>query len=115
MAGREHYDTPLATVIYWMPRVAPIDSAASLMSSDPMRFWTIPVKDIDQPWERASVTLHLRTDQVAHWLHISMQDLVGFLTLCSIREMTALNMYLNFRLRLMNTMNGKVYSLHMTY
>lgn len=107
VSAREYYSTPLAHVIYWMPRVAPLDNAAIHMAGDAMNYWTIPVKDPQQLWDRASVSLYLRTDQVAHWLHISMQDLVGFLTLCSVSEITALNMYLNFRLHLMSVMNGK--------
>ncbi|KAG0053909.1 hypothetical protein BGZ83_000222 [Gryganskiella cystojenkinii] len=44
---------------------------------------------------------HLRTDQVARWLHISTQDLVAFLALAHPIELMHLNTYINFRRELM--------------
>ncbi|ORZ11278.1 hypothetical protein BCR41DRAFT_387738 [Lobosporangium transversale] len=104
MHGREHYNTPLASVFYWMPRLAPENRAATrLVNADPLTYWTIAVRDKNVPFETAPVIRYLRTDQVAHWLHISMQDLIGFMSLCDPTEAIALNDYLNFRLELMRS------------
>ncbi|KAG0364181.1 hypothetical protein BGZ54_007773 [Gamsiella multidivaricata] len=107
MNSPEHYSTPLATVIYWMPRIAPVDAGVHRVCGDPLNHWTIPLKQVGQPWETAATITRLRTDQVAHWLHISMQDMVGFLALCNAEEAEALNHYLHFRMeymRLIQTM-----------
>ncbi|KAF9958549.1 hypothetical protein BGZ70_009160 [Mortierella alpina] len=104
--AKEHHNTPLSSIIYWMPRTSGPDHAAVFMIKEPgtaegqLNFWTIPLKSPSHPWDTAPVIQHLQTDQVAHWLHISMQDLVGFLSLCTIREANALNAYLYFRVEL---------------
>ncbi|KAI8601720.1 hypothetical protein EDD21DRAFT_414647 [Dissophora ornata] len=104
-AAREHYNTPMSALIYWMPRIAPFDAACRIPGGF-LNSWTIPVKDPGELWDTAPVLQHLRTDQVAHWLHISMQDLVGFLSLCNTTEVKALNQYLIFRLELMEAMHA---------
>ncbi|KAG0208874.1 hypothetical protein BGX28_000273 [Mortierella sp. GBA30] len=110
--AKEHHNTPLSAIIYWMPRIQTQESAAAYMShasgtseSFP-NFWTVPLKALGEPWEIAPTLQHLRTDQVAHWLHISMQDLVGFLSLCTVKEVTALNAYLYFRVELVKVIRA---------
>ncbi|KAF9984377.1 hypothetical protein BGZ75_004066 [Mortierella antarctica] len=95
-----------------MPRTPGPDRAAVFMTKEAgtpegqLNFWTIPLKSPSHPWETAPVIQQLQTDQVAHWLHISMQDLVGFLSLCTVREASALNAYLYFRVELVKFMRA---------
>ncbi|KAG0323639.1 hypothetical protein BGZ99_002656 [Dissophora globulifera] len=96
--AREHYHTPLSTLIYWMPRSTPADPAVIHMGdAGMMNYWTIAVKHPDEPWATATILERFRADQVAHWLHITMQELVGFLSLCTVNEARTLNRYLLFR------------------
>ncbi|KAF9958444.1 hypothetical protein BGZ72_000363 [Mortierella alpina] len=110
--AKEHHNTPLSSIIYWMPRTPSPDHAAVYMTKEPdtpegqLNFWTIPLKSPSHPWETAPTIQQLQTDQVAHWLHISMQDLVGFLSLCTVREANALNAYLYFRVELVKFMRA---------
>ncbi|KAF9290716.1 hypothetical protein BGZ68_006249 [Mortierella alpina] len=110
--AKEHHNTPLSSIIYWMPRTPAPDHAAMFMTKEPgtpegqLNFWTVPLKSPSHPWETAPIIQQLQTDQVAHWLHISMQDLVGFLSLCTVREANALNAYLYFRVELLKFMRA---------
>ncbi|KAK3845312.1 MAG: hypothetical protein J3R72DRAFT_502805 [Linnemannia gamsii] len=100
MKGRNHALTPLALVIYWMPRVP------NPYPEDTMDLWTMPLKALGQEWETAKVLDTLRTDQVAHWLHLPVGVLIGFLTQAAPGELRQLNWYLHFRLDLMRTMQA---------
>jgi hypothetical protein len=102
MEGADHLLTPLSMVIYWMP--TPINSCHP---ENMLELWTLPVKATDQEWDNAEVITYLRTDQVAHWLQIALGDLLGFLVQASTIELVLLNNYLNFRLDLMRTIQGK--------
>ncbi|KAF9187170.1 hypothetical protein BGZ51_001494 [Haplosporangium sp. Z 767] len=104
--ARAHYNTPLSAVIYWMPRIAPGNSAAKFMTDGNIQYWRIPVKQCDQPYQTAPIIRYIRTDQVAHWLHLSTQEFVGFLSLCTVEEAYALNLYLCFRLEMMRYIQG---------
>ncbi|KAG0376536.1 hypothetical protein BGX24_007609 [Mortierella sp. AD032] len=100
MKGRNHALTPLALVIYWMPRVP------NPYPEDTKDLWTMPLKALGQEWETAKVLDTLRTDQVAHWLHLPVGVLIGFLTQAAPGELRQLNWYLHFRLDLMRTMQA---------
>lgn len=102
MGGAEHLLTPFSMVIYWMP--TPIDDCHP---ENMLELWTLPVKTIGKEWDTADVITNLRTDQVAHWLQIALGDLLGFLVQASTIELILLNNYLNFRLDLMRTIQGK--------
>ncbi|GJJ76517.1 hypothetical protein EMPS_08876 [Entomortierella parvispora] len=112
---------PLSTVIYWMPRIPPADGLDQRAWGGQFQYWVIPVwpvcsstdfsvvsagrispRPVTAPQSKSdSFVYHLRTTDVAHWLHISTQDLVAFLSLAHPKELEALNLYLNFRRELM--------------
>ncbi|KAF9935292.1 hypothetical protein FBU30_004867 [Linnemannia zychae] len=96
----DHLLTPLSMVIRWMPRIN------SSMPVDPLDLWTIPVKSQGTDWDTARVIDILRTDQVAHWLYISVGELLGFLIMSTPTERRFLNSYLICRLDLMRTLQA---------
>ena len=114
-------ENPLSTVIYWMPRIPPTNGLDQRTWGGQFQYWVVPVWPVTAPTDGPIATTnrvlprpatvpqskpesyvyHLRTTDVAHWLHISTQDLVAFLSLAHPRELEALNLYLNFRRELM--------------
>ncbi|KAG0211124.1 hypothetical protein BGX33_004512 [Mortierella sp. NVP41] len=98
LTATDHKLTPLSMVIYHMPRVE------NSYPADILDLWTTPVKALSGgDWEVREVIDTLRSDQIAHWLRISLQDFLGFRVVATTKELNLLNMYLNFRLVLMRT------------
>ncbi|KAF9905438.1 hypothetical protein EC991_001666 [Linnemannia zychae] len=100
MLGKNHQLTPLAMVIYWMPRVP------NPYPEDTKDLWTMPFKALSPNWETAEVLDTLRTDQVAHWLHLPIGALLGFLTMAAPAELQKLNAYLHVRFDIMRAMQA---------
>ncbi|KAF9585541.1 hypothetical protein BGW38_001912 [Lunasporangiospora selenospora] len=103
--------TPLSFVLYSMPRH---DSTATFMSRQStydlnvLDIWTITVQQPadGRPEGCTPEATVLRTDQVAFWLHIPLRDLIGFLAFATTAELNILNMYLQFRVGLIQQMQG---------
>ncbi|KAG9065606.1 hypothetical protein KI688_001895 [Linnemannia hyalina] len=101
MESKEYLLTPLSFVIYWMPTTVDDNTP-----EDTFDLYTLPLKAMDREWDKAEVVDTLRSDQVAHWLQISIGNLLGFLVQATPSEMSRLNYYLHFRLDLMRTMQA---------